>query len=110
MLFGESSGAAMSALIAATYPRRTRALVLSNTRARTSWTADYPWGMQQEEYARELEFLRRGWDSGEYVRSPVAGERNADEMAYLAQRIPGARTRAVPLATGDGFGKSLQTE
>ncbi len=110
MLFGDSSGAAMSALFAATYPRRTRALVLRNTRVRTSWTADYPWGMQQEEYARELDFLRRGWDSGEYVRSLVAGECNADEMEYLAQRISGARTRAVPLATGDGFGKSLQTE
>ena len=155
VLFGESSGAAMSALFAATYPRRTRALVLSNARARTTWTADYPWGIRQQEYAGELDLLRRGWDSGEYVRSLVAplvaparvadpafmqwfinyhqaactredavaisetwreldyravlpsitipvlllaGERNADEVAYLAQRIPGARTRTVPVS------------
>jgi class 3 adenylate cyclase len=72
VLFGESSGAAMSALFAATYPRRTRALVVSSPRARTQWAPDYPWGTSPEGYAAELGLIRDGWDSGAYVRSFVA--------------------------------------
>lgn len=86
VLFGESSGAAMSALFAATYPQRTRALILSNARARTKWAPDYPWGTRPEEYARELDLIRNGWDSGEYIRSfvaPLLAPSHAGDEAFL---------------------------
>lgn len=86
VLVGESSGAAMSALFAATYPDRTRALVLGNARARARWAPDYPWGMRRQEYAAELELLRGGWDSGEFVRKvvlPLVAPSLADDAAFV---------------------------
>jgi pimeloyl-ACP methyl ester carboxylesterase len=47
-LFGHSEGGAMSALFAATYPERTRALVMSGAAARTRWAPDYPYGATDE--------------------------------------------------------------
>ncbi len=54
-LFGNSEGAAMCLLFAATYPERTAALVLSGGYPRTMWAPDYPWGQTEEDYQRELE-------------------------------------------------------
>jgi pimeloyl-ACP methyl ester carboxylesterase len=54
-LFGVSEGAALSILFAATYPQRTAALVLRSAFPRQMWAADYPWGLNEEEYAREVE-------------------------------------------------------
>lgn len=86
VLLGESSGAAMAALFAATYPQRTRALVLSNARARAQWDRDYVWGSSPEAYAEELKLIRDGWDSGDYVRSfvaPLVAPSRADDEAFL---------------------------
>lgn len=96
VLCGESSGAAMAALFAATYPQRTRALVMSNARARTRWAPDYPWGTLPEEYARELDLIRHGWDSGEYVRSlvaPLIAPSRAGDTGFL-QRLTEHHLRA----------------
>jgi class 3 adenylate cyclase len=58
-LFGYSEGGPMSALFAATYPKRTTALVLYGTYAkRRDPTDDYPWAATWEErqrYAHEIE-------------------------------------------------------
>jgi len=58
-LFGYSEGGPMCVLFAATYPERTRALVLYGTYAkRRDPDEDYPWAPTSEErlrYARELE-------------------------------------------------------
>ena len=43
VLMGVSEGAPMSLLFAATYPGRTRALVLHGGMARSTWAPDYPW-------------------------------------------------------------------
>lgn len=71
VLFGQSSGAGMAALHAATHPQRTRALVLDSARACTRRAPGYPWGTTAEEYADELALIRDGWDNGAYVRSMV---------------------------------------
>jgi class 3 adenylate cyclase len=61
-LFGYSEGGPMSILFAATYPERTRALVLYGTYAkRADPDEDYPWAptwAEREAYAEETE---RGW-------------------------------------------------
>ena len=58
-LFGYSEGGPMSVLFAATYPERTRALVLYGTYAkRSNPDDDYPWApttAEREAYAAELE-------------------------------------------------------
>ena len=60
-LFGVSEGGNMSALFAATYPERTRALVLSGTTARGSWAPDYPWRSKPEETEQLITYMRRNW-------------------------------------------------
>jgi class 3 adenylate cyclase len=57
-LFGYSEGGPMCILFAATYPERTRALVLHGTYAKRIRSDDYPWAPTWEErlaLARELE-------------------------------------------------------
>jgi pimeloyl-ACP methyl ester carboxylesterase len=43
-VLGHSEGGSMCALFAATYPERTRALVMDGSAARTAWAPDYPIG------------------------------------------------------------------
>lgn len=61
-LFGPSEGGSMACLFAATYPQRTRSLVLYGTKPRWTRAPDYPWGVTDEE--REALLQRRiaeGW-------------------------------------------------
>lgn len=48
-IFGVSEGGSMACLFAATYPQRTRSLLLYGTRPRWTRAADYPWGPTLEE-------------------------------------------------------------
>ena len=61
-LFGYSEGGPMCVLFAATYPARTRALVLYGTYAKRSEPDDdYPWAPTPEERAREARELEETW-------------------------------------------------
>jgi class 3 adenylate cyclase len=44
----------MSILFAATYPERTAALVVRSAFPRRMWAPDYPWGLTEEAYEREV--------------------------------------------------------
>jgi class 3 adenylate cyclase len=62
VLFGASEGGPMSALFAATYPARTRALIMYGAYAR--WYADppdYPWGMDRETAAAGMQMMEAHW-------------------------------------------------
>jgi hypothetical protein len=52
----------MSLLFAATYPQRTRALVLYGSYAQPYWLSD-------EEFNKEIERIDRLWGTGEYLTS-----------------------------------------
>lgn len=60
-LFGSTEGSAMSALFAATYPERTRALVMYGAYARRMRSIDYPWGPSIDERQQFLDDIRTGW-------------------------------------------------
>jgi class 3 adenylate cyclase len=61
-LFGYSEGGPMSVLFAATYPERTRALVLYGTYAkRSDPDDDYPWAPTQAARVRVAQELEEGW-------------------------------------------------
>jgi class 3 adenylate cyclase/dienelactone hydrolase len=86
VIVGVSSGAAMSALFAATYPQRVRGLVMYAPRARARRAPDYPWGMGTDDYHRETALLREGWESGEFIRSyavPVFVPSRADDDEFV---------------------------
>ena len=71
VLIAFADGGPLCCLFAATYPNRTRALILSNTGPRTAWAPDYPWGMTDEEFARELAATETRWGSREYAAEIV---------------------------------------
>jgi class 3 adenylate cyclase len=60
-LFGFSEGGNLSALFAATYPERTRALVMFGVFAKRVWSPDYPWAPTPEARAKEYELVEREW-------------------------------------------------
>jgi pimeloyl-ACP methyl ester carboxylesterase len=60
-LFGFSEGGPLAILFAATYPARTRALVLYGTYARRQRTDDYPWAPTWEERQATAAQLERTW-------------------------------------------------
>src|SRR5229473_905928 len=63
-LLGHSEGSSMSALFAATYPDRSRALVLVGAFAKRIRTDDYPWAPTLEERLATIEQVERTWGAG----------------------------------------------
>ncbi len=63
-LLGHSEGGGMSVLFAATYPERSRALVLVGAFARRLRTDDYPWAPSLEERLATIEEVERDWGAG----------------------------------------------
>ncbi len=59
-------------LFAATYPDRTRALILANARPRSAQAPDYPWGMTPDEFRRELDATESRWGTRDYAAEIVA--------------------------------------
>jgi pimeloyl-ACP methyl ester carboxylesterase len=71
-LFGYSEGGPMCILFAATYPERTRALVLYGTYAkRSNPDDDYPWAPTSEERRRTAEELERTWGQDFDIRTMI---------------------------------------
>jgi len=60
-LFGFSEGGSMCALFAATYPKRTSALILFGAFAKRIWSPDYPWAPTPEERQRFFDAIEQGW-------------------------------------------------
>jgi class 3 adenylate cyclase len=94
-VFGVSEGGAMSMLFAATYPQRTRALVLYGT------YAHYPtWVLSGEQLDVFIEAVERGWGTGETTRFFVPSK--ASDEAFRAgwarwERQGGSPSTAVAL-------------
>ena len=63
-LLGHSEGSSMSVLFAATYPERSRALVLVGAFAKRLRTDDYPWAPSLEERLATIEEVERDWGAG----------------------------------------------
>ena len=87
-LFGVSEGGNMSALFAATYPERTRALLLSGTSAKGGWAPDYPWGEKPEDVDQTIAYMRENWGKPfglDEVAPSMADDRAACEWwgAYI---------------------------
>jgi class 3 adenylate cyclase len=93
VLYGASEGGSMAALFAATYPARTRALVL----ARWTRTPDHPWGPTEEEHQKQADQLGENGVTLEYLTGSGAGLGAADP-AYLDWFVRYARAGASPAA------------
>lgn len=86
----------MACLFAATYPERTRCLVLWGAQARWTQSADYPWGQTPEEDEALYALLRREWPSVEYVTGVGAGLGKQVNPAYLDWMLRYGQAAASP--------------
>jgi len=77
-----SAGNFAAPILAATYPRRVRALCLFDPCARGSADDDYPWGISADEIAPELETIGSSWGSDAYA----AGFMHGVAPTYAADR------------------------
>jgi class 3 adenylate cyclase len=88
-LLGSLEGCQMAALFAATYPERTRALVLQNPSARVVTSPDYPWGLPVEEWHRRLREVREHWGEREFLErlgaqlNPRLAEEDDEYLRWL---------------------------
>ena len=74
-LFGQSEGGAMSMLFAATYPARTRALILFGTYAHHA-----TWVLSGERLRAFLDLIERGWGTGGTVEFFVPSKASDDNF------------------------------
>jgi pimeloyl-ACP methyl ester carboxylesterase len=65
-------GARLASLLAATYPERTRGLVLFDPSAKGRRTADYPWALDEAEWRTRLREIREGWGRTEFLDARLA--------------------------------------
>jgi class 3 adenylate cyclase len=68
VVYALEDGAAQAFLFAATYPERTRAIVSLGAAARGSWAPDAPWLWTPEQWDEEIESIRTGWGSPDFVQ------------------------------------------
>ncbi|MEX2611975.1 MAG: adenylate/guanylate cyclase domain-containing protein [Gaiellaceae bacterium] len=96
-LIGYSEGGPMSVLFAASYPQRTRALVLYGSYAKRLRSEDYPWAPTGEERAAIARELEETWGENVDISTMIP---NADpaEIAWFRRR---GRASLSPAAARD---------
>jgi class 3 adenylate cyclase/pimeloyl-ACP methyl ester carboxylesterase len=95
-LIGDAEGGPMAMMFAATYPQRTRALVLVNTFARMLRAADYQIGMPEDAAERLLQIWERAWGTGIVLELSAPSVADDPEMQRWAGRY--MRLSAPPAA------------
>jgi class 3 adenylate cyclase len=61
VLVALADGGPLGCMFAGAHPAQTVGLALCNTRPRTAWSPDYPWGMREDEFERQMVDIDRGW-------------------------------------------------
>ena len=84
-VMGLSEGGPMSIVFAATYPERTRALVLYGTLPRFTRAPGFPFGPTREEFWRGVEHEVQGWGTVELAREWLGDEAAEDQVRDLAR-------------------------
>ena len=85
VLVGAGGGGQPCAMFAATYPERTRALVLVNTPARAVRTEDYPYGLEPDAWREQLREIRQLLGRARLLRA--AGSQGQPERGRRVRRL-----------------------
>lgn len=83
LVFGLSEGGSMACLFAATYPARTRALLLWGVQARWTRAPDYPWGVTREQQLKMIEEVSENGVTLSYITGPGYGLGKDPDPALL---------------------------
>lgn len=94
--FGQSEGGCMSCLFAATYPERTRALVLFGVFATRTWSPDYPWAPLPQDRADWIARIEHNW--GEFTDIADLCPSRANDTAFAEWFARFCRRGASPSA------------
>jgi len=86
-LFGHSEGGSVSALFAATYPKRVLALITFGVFAKRRYSTDYPWAPTDEQRQEVYDMIERDWGSGDMNLASLAPSmvENTEFMNWLAR-------------------------
>lgn len=84
-VLGISEGGPMSVLFAATYPERTRGLVLYGSFPRITKADDYLWGFEPEQVEPVIELAERTWGEGTFSGSLLAPSQLPQRLPYFAR-------------------------
>jgi len=97
VLFGHSEGGSVSALFAATYPKRTISLITFGIFAKRIYSSNYPWAPTHEERQVVYDMIENSWGSGEMNLESLAPSKTNDKvfMDWLANYL---RSGASPSA------------
>ena len=85
-IFGISEGGPMSILFAATYPDRTRALVMYGTYAKRAWADDHPFGWKDEDWSKFFTNVESHWGTPLGIDLNIWAPSVADDE-YVRQQI-----------------------
>ncbi len=97
-IFGASEGSSMACLFAATYPDRTRALIVWGGQARWVKAPDYPWGMTPDENERMIQDLAEHGVTVDYLLGPGMGLGSGVDPGLLELLMRHAQAAASPAA------------
>ena len=98
VIFGASEGGSMACLFAATYPTRTRAVILWGVQARWIKSEDYPWGLTPEENQSMVDDLLENGVTLQYLTGTGAGLGKDVDPAHLEFILRLARAGGSPSA------------
>jgi pimeloyl-ACP methyl ester carboxylesterase len=101
-IFAQGFGTPLAMVFAATYPERTRALILYSPTAKAGLkTDDYPWGSTPEEEQAWLAETRERWGSEEFAREWLRrlAPSEADDPRQVAWHARLMRASATPSAS-----------
>jgi class 3 adenylate cyclase len=73
VLWAGHEGTRLAILFAATYPERTRGLVLYDPTARGLWAPDYPWMPTEDEWLEVIAEVRARWGDRDYLEERARG-------------------------------------
>ena len=101
VLLGVSEGGTMCALFAATYPERTRGIILYGSYAKRIWSPDYPWGPTHAERQKFFDLINEGWGGevdAETLAPSMANDKSFKQWWATYLRRSASPSMAIALA------------
>jgi class 3 adenylate cyclase len=95
-LLGSGAGGQPCAMFAATYPERTRALVLVNTPARAVRAENYPYGLEPDAWREQLRDIRLRWGERDYFEQQARTTNPGADAEFLDWFVTCQRFNASP--------------